>query len=400
MIGRSSDQDQPVSTLDDRLVDHDLLSERNATDPYPYFAHMRAAHPVHWNERYRAWFFYRHDDLTWALREPALSADRVRPVYDRYVSEADRERRRPTFDVLRHWLVFLDPPEHTRLRKLVMPAFTAKAAEQFAPRVAELVAQLLDECAGRAEFDLVRDLAYPIPAVVIAELMGVPAADADLFKAWSEDILVLVFGARTTPDARDRAQRGLIELTGYLRTLIGQRRRQPQDDLITRLVRSSEADPPLTDEEIVSTCALLIFGGHETTTNLIANGVRALLAAPDQWRALRAAPELARGAIEELLRYDGPSKMVMRRVARDLEVRGQQLRAGDAVYLVQGSANRDPGVFPDPDRLDIMRHPNRHVGFGFGIHHCLGNFLARMEGRIAIPLIAERLPVLSWATAR
>lgn len=375
-------------------IDDEILRPDRLADPYPYFAQVLAAEPVRWNQRYRAWFVHKHEDVLAALRNPVFSSDRVRPVYEERLSDRARAERAPTFDVLRHWLVFMDPPEHTRLRKLVMPAFSPKAVEQWRPRVEQVVGETIAALDGRDSFDLVRDLAYPIPAVVIAELMGVPAEDRDRFKQWSDDILVLVFGAEGEGN-RERAQRGLVELTGYLRALVARYRADPGDNLISRLALSREADPPLTEDETVATCALLIFGGHETTTNLIANGTRALLAHPDQLTLLREEPARMRVAVEELLRYDGPSRMEVRRLTADVELRGKTMRAGDTVYLAQSAANRDPDVFDDPDRLDITREPNRHVGFGFGLHHCLGNFLARLEASVAISAIIRQMPDLS-----
>jgi cytochrome P450 len=375
-------------------VDDDILRPDRLADPYPYFAAVLADEPVRWNERYRAWFVHKHADVLWALRDPSFSSDRVRPVYEQRLSEAQRAERAPTFDVLGHWMVFMDPPRHTRIRKLVMPAFSPKAVASWRPRVEQVVAETVAGLAGVGEFDLVRDLAYPIPAVVIAELLGVPVEDRDRFKHWSDDILVLVFGAEGEGH-RERAQRGLVELTGYLRELIARYRAEPGDNLISRLVRSTAADPPLTEDELVATCALLVFGGHETTTNLIANGIRALLEHPAQLALLREDPARIGTAVEELLRFDGPSRMEVRRLVADVELRGRTMRAGDTVYLVQSAANRDPEVFDRPDTLDILREPNRHVGFGFGLHHCLGNFLARLEATVAIGAVVREMPTLA-----
>lgn len=376
-------------------LDDDMLGGERLADPSPYFAAMSAQDPVHWNERFRAWFVHKHEDVLWALRHPAFSSDRVRPVYEQRLSEEKRAERQPTFDVLRHWMVFLDPPEHTRLRKLVMPAFSPRAVGAMRSRVEEVVKETLADLEGRGSFDFIQDFAYPIPAIVIAELIGVPAEHRDQFKKWSDDILTLVFGAEGEADRRKRAQQGLVDLTDYLRKLIAEIRKDPGDNIISSLVQAHEVEPPLSDDEIVSTCALLVFGGHETTTNLIANGTRQLLLHPDQWNLLRDEPALIGPAVEELLRFDGPSRLEARRLVEDVELRGKQLRAGDTVFLVQSAANRDPEVFSEPDRLDIARAKNPHVGFGFGVHHCLGNFLARLEANVAFLAVIEALPDLA-----
>ncbi|PWV75596.1 Cytochrome P450 [Prauserella marina] len=373
----------------------DMLGGERLADPYPHFAEMLRDNPVHWNERYQAWFLHKHADVLWALRHPAFSSDRVRPVFETHLSEEKRAARAPTFEVLRHWMVFLDPPEHTRLRKLVMPAFSPKRVATWRPRVEQVVKETLATLENRQRFDFVTDFAYPIPAIVVAELIGVPAEDRDMFKKWSDDILTLVFGAQGEPGRRERAQQGLIELTGYLADLIARIRENPGDDVISSLVTAHDVDPPLDDKEIISTCALLVFGGHETTTNLIANGTRQLLLHPDQWRLLRDEPERIGTAVEELLRFDGPSRLEQRLLAEDVELRGTTLRKGDNVFLVQSAANRDPEVFERPHELDITRQPNQHVGFGFGVHHCLGNFLARLEAQIAFPAVLDAMPDLA-----
>jgi cytochrome P450 len=257
-----------------------------------------------------------------------------------------------------------------------------------------VVAEQLEAVRGRGRADLIRDFAFPIPAVVIAEMLGVPAAERDLFKSWSDAIMVLVFGAADAPGRREQAQKSLLDLAGYLHDLVGHYRRAPADNLVSDLIGAQDADDRLTDEEIVSTCTLILFGGHETTTNLIGNGTRTLLQHPDQFDRLVAEPGLLVSAIEELLRFDGPSKMEVRRAAADIEVRGATIGEGDQVYFIQAAANRDPDAFEHPNTVDLGRSPNRHCGFGFGIHYCLGAPIARVEGAIAIDALVRGLPGL------
>jgi cytochrome P450 len=375
-------------------LDDDMLTPDRAADPYPFFDHLRQTDPVHWSDRYRAWFIMRWDDVFTSLRDPRFSSDRVKPVFDTKLTDEQRTARKPTFDILQHWMVFNDPPEHTRLRGLVNRAFTPKAVNALRPRVEEVVAEQLDEIRDQGTVDLIRDFAFPIPAVVIAELMGVPASERDLFKGWSDSIMALVFGAAGVADRREHAQQSLQELASYLHDLVRQYRKDPGENLISDLTVAQDADDRLSDDEIVSTCVLVLFGGHETTTNLIGNGIRSLLHHPDQLARLLADPGLLTSSIEELLRYDGPSKMEVRRAAEAIELRGQAIGEGDQIYFVQASANRDPDAFDNPNALDLARTPNRHCGFGFGVHYCLGAPIARLEGSIAIDALIRHLPGL------
>ncbi len=374
-------------------LDDEVLSPERIADPHSYFSLLRAHDPVHWNDKYRAWFVHRHDDVLGALRDSRFSSERIGAAYDR-LSEEQRAERQPTYDILMDWLVFRDPPDHTRLRRLVSRAFTPRAVEAWRDRVTGVVDELIDGLSGRDHFDLIEDFAYPIPAVVIAEMMGVPPDDRDRFKGWSDDVMILVFGARGVGDRRARAQQGLIELAAYLGELVAHYRRHPADNIISDLVEASEGDDSLEDPEIVANCVLFLFGGHETTTNLIGNGIRVLLNHPDQLQRLRGDLSLIKPAVEEILRFDGPSKMEVRTLADEVEMRGKTLPAGDMVYLVQHAANRDPEVFDQPDRFDIGRDPNNHIGFGFGLHFCLGASVARLEGTIALEALVRRLPGL------
>jgi cytochrome P450 len=264
--------------------------------------------------------------------------------------------------------------------------------------VQQVVDELLDDLDGQGELDLIEAFAFPLPAIVIAKMLGVPPEDRHLFKSWSDDLIALLFGAVDVPDRHDRALVGMLELTSYLHGLIEKARTEPGDDLITALVRAEEGDDALTLDEVVATCVLLLFGGHETTTNLIGNGMLALLRNPDQMAALQGDLSLAADAVEETLRYDGPAKVSVRTVHDDLEVHGHQLRAGDRLFLVPAAANRDPRQYPDPDRFDIRREDKVHIGFGIGIHFCLGASLARLEGELALRALVERFPAARLAT--
>ncbi len=375
-------------------VDDEVLRSDRVEDPHPYFRLMREQDPVHWNEKYRAWFIHRYDDVTDALRDSRFSSARIQPALDR-LSPEQRDERRPTYDILMDWLVFRDPPDHTRLRKLVSRAFTPRAVESWRSRANQVVDQTLRELADKSSVDLITDFAYPIPAVVIAEIMGVPPNDRDTFKEWSDSVMVLVFGARGLEDRRLKAQHGLMELASYLGDLVEFHRTHSGENIIGDLIAAQEGDDRLSDQEIVANLVLFLFGGHETTTNLIGNGVNALLRNPEQLEKYRQNPDgLTKPMVEEVLRYDGPSKMEVRTISEDLSMRGQTLRRGDMAYLVQHAANRDPGQFHNPDLFDIEREPNHHIGFGFGIHFCLGAALARLEGSIALERLLTCYPQL------
>ncbi len=318
-------------------------------------------------------------------------------MFETKLTDEQREDRRPTFDILQHWLVFKDPPDHTRLRRLLNQAFTPRSVQAWRPRIEALVDEMVSKVESMERFDLIRDFAYPIPAVIIAEMMGVPPEDREVFKSWSDDIMIIVFGGDRLAGRRQRAQQGLLDLAEYLHGLVRHFREEPADNLITSLVQAKESNDALSEDEIVATCTLLLFGGHETTTNLIGNGMRVLLDHQDQLERIRSDPALMSRAIEELLRFDGPAKMEVRRVSEDLTLRGHRISAGDQLYFVLAAANRDPEEFEAPDTFDLDRSSNRHLGFGFGLHHCLGAPLARLEGSLAIGALVARLPGLRIA---
>ncbi|MFC4943736.1 cytochrome P450 [Pseudonocardia sp. GCM10023141] len=378
------------------LAGADLLSPAAVADPYPLLAALREHDPVHWSERYRSWFVTRFDDVSAALRDERFSSDRIAP-YRRAkldVPEADQAVR-AAFGVLEDWMVFKDPPDHTRLRKLLSRAFTPRAVDRMRPRIVELVDELLAAIVARGRADLVGDLAYPLTASVIAEMLGVPRADRARFKDWSDQITGLVFGGMGDPNRHTVGAHGMGELTEYLTGLVHDHEQTPADDLLSALIDARDADDALSADEVVSTGVLLLFAGHETTTNLIGNGLLALLRHPEQRALLDADPALAAGAVEEVLRLDGPAKTIARVLAADVELGGRTLRRGDRVFLCPAAANRDPAVFTEPDRFDITRRPGRQLGFGFGLHYCLGAPLARLEATIAIPRVLDRLPDLA-----
>ncbi len=362
-------------------------------DPYPLYRRLRAEDPVHYVELpglelMGLWLLTRHADVTAVLRDERFSARKqLMSIVESSVAV------RP----LTSSMLVVDPPDHTRMRMLVTKAFTPRVIEGLRPRIQELVDAVLDGVAADGEMDVIRDLAYPLPVTVIAELLGVPAEDRERFKQWSDDVAVLADGTLVLAGLA-QAEQSMVALETYLTAVFAERRARPQGDLISALVAAREQEQVLTEAELFATCVLLLVAGNETTTNLIGNGMLALLRNRDQLALLGREPGLIRPAIEELLRYDSPVQLTSRTPMVDVEIGGKLIRAGQEVDLVLGAANRDPAAFVEPDRLDITRADNRHVSFGLGIHFCLGAPLARLEGQIAIQTLVHRFPGVRLAT--
>jgi cytochrome P450 len=365
----------------------DLTTPAAIADPFPVYRRLRDEDPVHWSDAHRGWLVTRYDDVARCLKDPRLSARRAQAMFDRMPPEI-RDGTRALQRAFGLWLLMMDPPDHTRLRGLVSRAFAPSLVQALRPRIQALVDETLARVADRPRFDLIHDVAHPIPAIVIAELLGVDPSQHVRFKQWSDDLALMELGPRGFP----AAQASMLEMTAYLREVVAERRARPQADLISQLLTAEVSGQFLDEEELLATCVLLLFAGHETTTNLIGNGVLELVRHPDQLALLRADPTLTEAAVEELLRFHGPIQRVRRNVAEPMELGGKQLRADDAVWLLVGAANRDPDVFADPDTLDLRRRPTRHLTFGLGPHFCVGAGLARVEGPIVLDAIVRRLP--------
>ena len=377
--------------------DRDLRSLANVQDPFPLYAWLRDHEPVHWSESLNAWAVTRFADVLEVFNRPEdFSSDRFRKIGERYASR--RPAVRAVGEVLADWLVFRDPPDHTRLRGLLQASFTPRQLGRSRERIQAVVDHLLDGLAGRGEMDFIRDLAFPLPATVIALLLGVPIEDVEAVKAWSDRLAAYLGGAVDERDNFAEARAGVAAMVDYFRSLLRAREAAAADDLITLMLRAEHEGERLTRDEVVANCVLLLFAGHETTTNLLGNGLFHLLRHPDQLRALRADAALMPNAVEELLRYDGPVPATIKIATRDVEWHGRTIRRGDMVVPLTSAANRDPRQFPDPDRLDVARHIERHVAFAFGIHFCLGAWLARLEAQLAFEALLVRLPNLRLAT--
>lgn len=374
------------------MVLDDLMAAETIADPHRYYHELRSFEPVHWNQRWGGWVITSYAGVLAVLRDgDNFSADRM-AYLETELDASERHAYEPIFSVLSRWMVFIDPPDHTRIRRLLNARFTPRAVEQYRPRVRAIVNDLLDKLEPKRRMELVHEFAYLVPLTVILELLGAPSLDRELIKEWSEQIGTFFFLRADEPRRREIACEGVTSLVNYLKPLVAMRREKPSVDLISALV-ACEDQKQLSEEEIVATCVLLVFGGHETTMNLIANGTLALAQHPEQWMRLKSEPTLIDSAVEELLRYDGSVKATVRWARNETVVGGRTIRAGQKVLCVLSGANRDPAQFVNPDTLDITRDPNPHVAFGQGIHVCLGAPLARLEAQEAIAGLTRRLPV-------
>ncbi|TDC79483.1 cytochrome P450 [Actinomadura sp. 7K507] len=363
-----------------------LFGRAFSEDPYAAYDELRASGPVHPIDFPRgatAFLVVDHEHGRAALNDPRLSKDSARSSVP-----VDGEL------FFGGTMLAMDPPDHTRMRALVAKAFTGRRVERLRPRVREIAGELLDGIAARGEADLIEEFAVPLPIQVICELLGVPASDRPRFREWTAVLTVPAL----TAEARERRREAARAFNDYLVKVIAERRAGPEDDLISGLITARDGDAALTEAELLGSIALLLIAGHETTVNLIGNGVLALLRAPGQAGLLRERPELLPSAIEELLRYDGPVERASQRIAlEDMEIAGTPIPKGAWVHVSLGAADRDPAVFEEPGRLDVTRAPKRHVAFGHGLHFCLGAPLARLEGQIAIGALLDRFPGLALA---
>jgi cytochrome P450 len=379
--------------------DIDLMAPEAISDPHGYFAHLRETHPVFWDKRYRSWIILSHQHASEALRDERFSSDRIEPYIRKKLSGPETDPLvLQAFEVLSGWMVFKEEPAHTRLRRLCNQAFTPKSIAELRARAESLCSELLDSISVPSEFDLIATVAAPLPSIIIAEMLGVPIEDRLAFESWTAKVSPLVSTGLDDPTRYGSVAEGMDALVKYFSTLFQRYRAEPANNLISALLRAQENDDALSEAELMATCTLMLFGGHETTANFIANGVLALLHHPDELAAIRDDRVDIKIALEEFMRYDGPGKTVVRVAREDFEFAGQKIKAGQRVFLILSVANRDPLAFEEPDRLRFDRGQGRHIGFGFGTHFCLGAPLARLEAGIAIPQVVKRFPKLALAS--
>ncbi len=380
---------ETADTVHDTLFNP--LAPEFIQDPYPFYHRLRQAAPVQMSPL-GFWLASRYEDCALVLRDKRFGKRyeaRMTKLHGPDVFE------KPMYAMMRRWMLVQDPPDHTRLRGLVAKAFTARRVEEMRPRIQQLVDGLIDAMAGKGAADLMADYAHPLPTNVICDMLGIPVEDRDRFTRGSRTSGRLIDPTPMSDEEMREATENNAAQVSYFVDLFERRRREPGDDLTTQLVQAEEEGERLSEEELIANIILLFGAGHETTVNLIGNGVLALHRNPEQLGKLKADPSLMPNAVEELLRYDSSVQMTSRTALEDLELGGVAIAEGESVVTLLGAANRDPAAFEDPDRLDVTRPGIRPLSFGGGIHHCLGAQLARIEAEIALDTLFRRLPELT-----
>lgn len=368
-------------------------------NPYPIYSHYRENDPVHWGIAAKrqltgAWYLFRYQDVMQVLEDKRFGREGYK-VRDDIDTAPVPKAYKGFSSMVSNWMVFRDPPNHTRLKLLVNKAFSPKTLENLRPTIVSIADELLEQVQDRTEIDLIDNFAFPLPVMVIAALLGVDPEDRFSFREWAL-ALQHASASRLTPSVEvyEQAEAATQAFIAYFQDAIAKRHTQPRNDLITALAKARYEGDKLNDAEILATCIHLLTAGHETTINLIAKGTLALLQNREQLELLRSHPELMPNAVEELIRYDSPVQMLSRWAYEDIEIGGKLIRRGDSVGLMLGSANRDSQHFENPDLLDIQRQDNKHCGFGGGIHFCLGSALARAEAQISLNILINRFPKL------
>lgn len=372
-----------------------LLTPEVMADPYPTYALLREHDPVHWDDQLNGFLVTRYDDVNAALRDhETFSSRRISLLAARGGADPSPAMRRFT-DLASQWMWMLDPPQHTRVRKLMNQGFSPRDVRLLEPRVSRIVTRLVDAMVERGSFDLIPDLSYAVPAGVLLALYDLPEEDGSLITQWCDTIKLFLGGAPDLLGTHGPAAESLQQMMDYLGGVIAERRRAPGSDLISRLVQAEEDGERLGDEELCSNLLLLLVATYETSVDMIGNGLLGLLTQRDQWELIKAEPHRIPAAVEEILRWDGPVQLTHRLVTRDVELHGTTVEEGRLVYLVRGSANRDPAHFGDPDRIDVTRTETGHFALGTGIHYCIGAGLAKLEGVCALTELTRRIPELA-----
>jgi cytochrome P450 len=370
---------------------------KNLEDPYPLYQRLREADPVYWDERAKSWVLTRYADNAAALRDPRYTVMGFMSNTS-WIPEDIRPTLEPPLRAVSRQMLFQDPPDHTRLRGLVAKAFTPRMIESLRPVIQRVTNELLDQAEAKGHMELIREFAFPLPAIIIATMLGVPPEDREQFNRWSSYFGRLLDGGDFSLESVFEAVSEVSDFLDYFRSIIHARRALPKDDLMQAMIDAEEQGDALSEDELLGNCILILAAGHGTTTHLIGNGTLALLRHPDQVRLLQEQPSLVTNAVTELLRYDSPVQLTSRHAKEALQIGGKQVSLGQEVIMLLGAANHDPEQFADPDRLMLSRQENRHLSFGLGVHFCLGAPLARVEGEIAFSSLFKRFPNLHLET--
>jgi len=377
------------ATLPQQPLAFDLLSPEAAKNPHPLLHALRAQQPVHWSPQLHGWVLTRHADICQALKAPALVAGPMTMQFER-IPEEERQRLRPLRDSVNMWMGHTTTEGHLRFQALLKRYFTPRTMEDFRPRIQALTDMLLDAAGAKGSVELVNDLAIPLPSMVIAEMLGVPLTDEHMLQRWSRDLAAIF----STADLKQlhKSQKSVLEMMEYMRGVLSQYRRAPDSGNVLEVFLRAQDEGIVSEEEILANCVLLLFAGHETTARLISRGMALLFNHPEQLATLRQDPALIPQAVEEMLRYGDIAPMITRVSIEQMELDGQTIQPHQLVYVMLAAANRDPAVFPDPDRFDITRKPGKHVAFGFGSFYCLGAALARLEAHVFFETLLRRFP--------
>jgi cytochrome P450 len=373
---------------------HGLMTRQFQVDPYPTYERLRSEAPAYFSEGWGGWLLTRYQDVQAGFKDARLSSNRA-GAFGALLPAALKERLAPVVRSLSSWALLIDPPDHTRIRSLVNKAFTPRLVEYLRLRIQEQVDSLLDKAEAAGRLDMVHDVANLLPVAVIGDMLGIPREDGLKLRAWANAFATFFGTTKYTPEVLDLMRTGIVEMEEYFRGAVAQRRKSSTlgSDLLSTMLAAEDQGRFLSEEEVLATCSLVLFAGHETTTHLLTNGLHLLLKNPEQREVmLGSEPQLAATAVEELLRYESPIQRLSRVISEDFELHGQTLRKGQKAFLMIGAANRDSLQFPQAERLDLRRQDNRHIAFGFGIHYCLGAALGRLEGQIALRTVLRRFP--------